>query len=402
MSDKLAVLYIIPRYWPAVGGAELHTRELLKHSEQIDATVACIAQDSNSLLEVAVTDEISAITDEDGPAVVRLRAHGKTRALLSRLGALVGTTRWVRPLYTYLLKKALRPQLERLIERADAVHVIYNGMTGLAELAEDIARERQVPFIFTPLCGEVGVASAWTTPRFKRLYRRAQGVIGLTAFERDWLVKQGAASERTHIIPVSTLLSNTFDADEFRRTHDLGEAPVLLFLGRHDQLKGVHLLHNALGPVWERVPELHVVMMGPEGHVQFEHDHSDDPRLIRISSPSQHDKASALAACDLLCVPSLHEGLGVVFLEAWSFEKPVIALDLPVLKEVIGHKEAGLLGRLDGKDLHEKILLLLNDSTLRHTLGREGHRRLTTLYHWPALTQRLEALYTQLVSSRSR
>ncbi|MCM2130914.1 glycosyltransferase family 4 protein [Larsenimonas rhizosphaerae] len=393
MTSLRKVLFIIPRYWPAVGGAELHTRELLRYTRTLSASVACVSQQAGTSLEVALGENTPIIRDPQGPPVIRLHAPPSYQLGLRLLGRRVEHHRWARPLYTRLMKQALRAELMALAAQHDIVHYIYNGLTGLAELAADCARETGTAFFLTPLCGDVGVPSAWTTPRFKRLYRRADGCITLTNFERDWLIEQGAIPEKTHVLPVSTLLSPTHDARAFRQEHDLGDRPILLFLGRHENHKGVHFLHDALETLWKSVPELRVVMMGPEGECRLNADHSDDPRLIRIVAPSQEAKASALAACTLLCVPSLLEGLGVVYLEAWHFSKPVVALDLPVLREVIGHQEGGLLGRIDGSDLAEHILALLDDPALRRRLGQAGHQRLQTRYRWETLAHTLEALY---------
>ena len=59
----------------------------------------------------------------------------------------------------------------------------------------------------------------------------------------------------------------------------------------------------------------------------------DEPRIRHLGVITDAEKSSALAACSLLCVPSTEESLGVTYLEAWSFGKPVVAADIPVLGE---------------------------------------------------------------------
>ena len=46
--------------------------------------------------------------------------------------------------------------------------------------------------------------------------------------------------------------------------------------------------------------------------------------IISLGFLEEHEKWEAMAACDWLLMPSLHESLSMVLLEAWQMERPVL------------------------------------------------------------------------------
>jgi len=95
-------------------------------------------------------------------------------------------------------------------------------------------------------------------------------------------------------------------------------------------------------------------------------------RVLNLDDLAEGDKQDALAACDLLCVPSEGESFGMVYFEAWAYKKPVLALDLPVLRETIGEGGAGILVKNDFREVAAGIMRLLENSSLRKEMGERG------------------------------
>lgn len=80
---------------------------------------------------------------------------------------------------------------------------------------------------------------------------------------------------------------------------------------------------------------------------------------------------------DLLAVPSLMEGLGLVVLEAMYFKVPVVASNIGGIQEIIRHRENGLL--VEPEDAHglaEAIITLLQDQKLALQLTEAGQETL--------------------------
>jgi glycosyltransferase involved in cell wall biosynthesis len=109
-------------------------------------------------------------------------------------------------------------------------------------------------------------------------------------------------------------------------------------------------------------------------------------RVLNLDDLAEGEKQDALAACDLLCVPSEGESFGMVYFEAWAYKKPVVALDLPVLRETIGAAEAGILVKNDPCEVAAAITKLLSAGELRRAMGANGHQ--LALHHkWEEATQ---------------
>jgi len=84
--------------------------------------------------------------------------------------------------------------------------------------------------------------------------------------------------------------------------------------------------------------------------------------------------ADLLAACDVLVMPSEHEGFGMAALEAMSCGLAVVATDAPGLRDVVVNGQTGALVDASAENLAAAIVCLLSDTALRERLGAEGRR----------------------------
>jgi len=74
-------------------------------------------------------------------------------------------------------------------------------------------------------------------------------------------------------------------------------------------------------------------------------------------------------------LPSIHEGLGLVILEAMSVGLPVVATNVGGIPEVVKDGYNGLLFEpRNWKDLAEKITFLLNDDEMRERMGKNAKK----------------------------
>jgi len=86
-----------------------------------------------------------------------------------------------------------------------------------------------------------------------------------------------------------------------------------------------------------------------------------------------NDIPSLMNISDIIILPSLSEGVSRVLIEAMSFGKPVIASDLPAIREIITDKASGLLFKKgDAAPLSEKILFLLKNPGAGIRMGQEA------------------------------
>lgn len=393
-------LFVIPRYWPAVGGAELHTRELAQRMSSLHRVgVAHQCADEADLLEAAAAMSPGEFRQDGEVAVTQLDIDARIRPMLNALWTRVETSRGARRIYNLLLKKSIQPRLDAAANAFDIIHGVYNGLTPLTLAAMDTARKQSKPLVWTPLAHtQEPVGTAWSSPSFRAMYQRADALITMTQYEKDFLIEMGAKSDRVYVNPVSVLLEDNIDARGFRNRHGIEDAPMVLFLGRHVRDKGYQTLVQAAQAIWQSRSDTRLVFIGPGDHeADLFFSKINDSRIVRIPRISNEDKCSALASCDLLCVPSIKESLGVIYLEAWHYAKPVIAADLPVLKTVIDHGEDGLLCAPHADDVANSVIRLLGDAQLRASLGKAGQAKVRQRYHWQTIAADMHALYAELL-----
>ncbi len=75
---------------------------------------------------------------------------------------------------------------------------------------------------------------------------------------------------------------------------------------------------------------------------------------------------------DIFVLPSTKEGFGIVFLEAWLHQLPVIASTHGASAEVVTHEVNGLLVDPEPGQIAEAVLRLLKDPDLARRLGQAG------------------------------
>lgn len=402
--NRTRSLFVIPRYWPAVGGSELHTRELAQRMQPYaDIKVLCHNSASGIDNELACAQAETLQQRDNQVQVHQAGTRGIRRHLLQGLAHLYPNARAARPLYDNLFAPVTRNAIHAASQDRELIHAVYNGMTVVAEAAQKVAQARDIPFIWTPLAHtHAPEGTAWSSPRFRRLYQRADALVAMTEYERDWLIRHGARPSRTHVCPVGPLLDDRADPASFRALHAIGQAPIVLFLGRHAETKGYRQLVQATQAIWSQYPNVRFVFAGPQTQASqdfFNQWH--DPRIIKIEYLSESDKNSALAACDMLCVPSTQESLGVTYLEAWHYAKPVIGADIDVLRSVIAHGEDGLLTAQTPAGISAAINTLLADADLRHRMGKAGQAKSRDRYDWNRLAADMANLYATTLGHKS-
>jgi len=390
---------MVPRYWPSVGGAQFYARELIqrigaRHDVEV---VTQFTSDRDSFIQSAVT----AAPDEyrDGAIRVhRIGPRGAWRPLLRTLSKGYARFRPVRPGFACLLDLAIAPQLEAIVRRLqpEVIHAVHIGLVYSSETACRVARRSGVPFVWTPLPHTEG-DTGWRGSRFRRLYRISDAVIAMTHHEKAWLERQGAPAGHVHVVPAGPIVQAEGDAQGFRREHGLGRAPFVLFLGQKLPYKGYVQMVQAAPLIWSQAPEARLVFIGPRTaeSERFFALHQD-PRIVELPAVDALEKSSALAACDVFCMPSVQESLGVVYLEAWSFRKPVIAADIHITREVIAEGQDGLLVEQEPQAIARATVRLLQDEGFRQRLGEKGHQKVRRKYDWAHLIDRMEALYISL------
>jgi glycosyltransferase involved in cell wall biosynthesis len=154
------------------------------------------------------------------------------------------------------------------------------------------------------------------------------------------------------------------------------EDEVILTVGRQEFQKGQRFLLEAVAALAPRRPHLRLLIAGRRGASSPELDRLlDVPELADRVHVLGHreDVPELLAASDLFAFPSLFEGLGGSVLEAMALGLPIVASDLPAVREIVEEGENALLVPVAAPDeLADAIDRILRDPSLAHAFGQRS------------------------------
>jgi glycosyltransferase involved in cell wall biosynthesis len=113
-----------------------------------------------------------------------------------------------------------------------------------------------------------------------------------------------------------------------------------------------------------------------------------DPGIVHLGFLPDQEKWDALAACELLVMPSRLESLSMVSLEAWWAGRPVLAnAKCDVLRGQCQRANAGLY-YASYDEFREALALLSSDPALRAGLGGNGRRYFDAHYTWETIERK--------------
>jgi glycosyltransferase involved in cell wall biosynthesis len=199
------------------------------------------------------------------------------------------------------------------------------------------------------------------------------------------------------VIGHGPVLESEAQPGEFLQKYQIG-SPMVLFLGQHYPYKGYKELLEAAKIVWGKIPGTHFVFIGPAvGQSEQLFKAVSDQRVHRLGIVSLQEKTGALAACSLLCVPSVQESFGGVYAEAWCFGKPVIGCRIPAVSEVITDGVDGYLVNQVPEAIAERIIFLLENEAAASQMGTAGKKKVEEKYTWQRIAERVELVYNRLL-----
>jgi glycosyltransferase involved in cell wall biosynthesis len=285
------VLMVCARFPPYIGGTEAHVSEL---SERLaarghDVTVLTTVHDPSE-----VSEQI-----EHGVVVRRVRAYPRRGDLHAA------------------------PELRALVRdsHADIAH-IQGYHTLVAPIAMNASSRAGMPYVVTFHSG--GHSSRLRRalrPTHQRLIaplvRRAQRVVGVSDFERDFFVR------RMSLDPNRALTITNGVSEEFRDVPrgDSG-GPLIATIGRLERYKGHQFVIDALPVIRRRVPHtrLRVIGDGPyESDLRARAEELGVAQAIEFIKVPYGDRrllAEKMAEADVIAILSSYESQGIAGLEA--------------------------------------------------------------------------------------
>jgi glycosyltransferase involved in cell wall biosynthesis len=398
------IVHLIPRFPPAIGGAEAWcagvARYCAAHGDSLE--VLCfnvIAEDEQwdprprapGAVAVGAVDLLPGIrVRRCAPAPPG--AYGFQR-LAERLGIRV-YGRYSSELFGLALAAA---------RRADVVH-LHHSTVPLSFWGLLVARLARRPVVITPHFHPGD--PVYEQPASRWLLRRCDVVTTDTPHEAVLLAARGISPDRLVVATTAVDVDDDepLHADYRTRVRTAwGLAPdtrVVTFIGRKSAQKQLPVLVDAVARVRVGL-DVVLVLVGPATD-WYETARAGllgrGVRVIDVPAVPEEAKRAVIAASDVVVQPSLREAFGIVFLEAWARGVPVVGADHGAVPTVIG--DAGLVFTPgDVSDLSAKLAWLLRHPDEARAMAARGRTRMVREHSWERVGTAVRYAYQRAVGA---
>jgi glycosyltransferase involved in cell wall biosynthesis len=195
----------------------------------------------------------------------------------------------------------------------------------------------------------------------------------------DW----GIPQDRIHIVPNSVQVDwiRSLAAEQGREI----QGDYLLYFGRLERRKGVHILSCGLPSVFTRRSDIRMVFIGKDCGLQKEiltHNRDFQSRISFFDTMEKGKLFGVIRSAKLVILPSLFENFSNAGLEAMALGKPVVATHGTAFEEIIQDGVNGFLVEPgDAEALAQKILSCLE----RTDLGQIGENAYQSVLRFDSL-----------------
>ena len=401
----MRVLHVTHQYHPAVGGAERYFTEL---SEELATR--------GHHVDVFTTRSTDYMTWKN-----RLPAHAVIEAVNVHRFRSLPRGRLVWHALDFGLQNYFRTRNQRyepfivygngpvspglaaaLIQQVHCYDLVHINMLHYAHawIAFKAAALHQVPVVVTPHL-HMQQPETFDTGYMRRILSGSQVVFAVTEAERRMLTEH-ELTQRAVVAGNGLRLEQFPPLDKAAARARFGlpaDAFVVLFLGRKTAYKGLSLCLDAVAALRRQQPNAVFLAVGPETDYsrRLWADRAPGEGVVVRGAVSDADRLAALAACDVLVLPSAGEAFGIVFLEAWAYGKPVIGANIASIASVVDDAVNGFLVDIrDAGELAQRLALLAAQPDLAHRLGEQGRRKLRSRYTWRRIGDIVEGAYARV------
>ena len=189
---------------------------------------------------------------------------------------------------------------------------------------------------------------------------------------------------------------------ELKEKMKIGDSPVIFSAGRLINWKRVDILISALPLLKSK--DFKVIICG-EGEeksrlLNLSKELGVEDRIIWLGAIPHEELPRYLSLTSVFVQPSISESFGISICEAMAMGIPVVAFRSGGVPEVV---EDGVNGFLvtpgDVKKVAESIDILLADSNMRRTMGKEGRAKIERMFTWDKVAERVMEGYNEVCVS---
>ena len=286
-------------------------------------------------------------------------------------------------------------------------------------IIEDI---NKIPF-FTPLYHKLPLLAVIPHLFSDSVFKEINFVLGLYIYLSEKPIRWVYEGSQIMVISESTkedLIKRRLPPDDIHVVHcgidhrhyycdpavNKDPVPTVIYLGRLKKYKSVDHLLRAFALVVKDMPEARLTIVG-EGDfkgnlMDLAHQLLLEDKIEFTGFVSENEKVRRLQKAWVAVYPSLKEGWGLTNIEANACGTPVIASNVPGLKDSVVPGKTGLLYEYgDVPGLSECLIKILSDKDYRNKLT-QGGLKWAKDFSWDVAAEKTLELIEMIVKTRVR
>jgi glycosyltransferase involved in cell wall biosynthesis len=243
----------------------------------------------------------------------------------------------------------------------------------------------------------------------KRLIKKSSGIIAIS----DCIAK---TITDTYDIEFGDKLSKNYlgiDDVEFEAVKREDKKIRVFFIGRLERRKGIANLFETITNILSKHNDIEFRLAGANvydkklGTTFPDYFKNKYKRFLKnvifLGEISDEQKERELESCDIFVSPSLYESFGIIFIEAMRHKKPVIGCNTGGMPEIIVNGVTGLLCEPDNsRDLEKALLALIDDKSMRESMGLKGYERFKKLFTREKMSQGTLEIYRRIITRKGK
>ena len=328
--------------------------------------------------------------------------------------------------YEKLCEKAILPNLEenpllwlqvpfflvfqffaiaRIVKRysINVIHAHWIIPQGFVAVLYKLLLNHNIKIVVTSHGSDIFGLRSWPLPALKKwILDNIDSLTVVSSAIKDEVVNLGVRNDLPiDIVPMGVDLS-LFNPDRYneaiKKKYHI-EGPLLLFVGRLSEKKGVEYLIDAMPAILEEYPEAKLLIIGEGERETYLRNLAGnlgllDKSVIFTGVIPNKDLPQYYATADIFINPSLSEGLALVFMESMASSTFTVATDLPGMADLIEDDKTGfIVEQKNSEQIAEKVKYILSNRNNFKDIPRIARNKIMQRFDWNIVS----AKYTKIL-----
>ena len=296
------------------------------------------------------------------------------------------------------------------------IHSIYRFSSTIAAF---YARKNNIPYILRPHGTLTPFLVNNRRSFIKKLYINIfekKSFKNAAAVQFSSKLEMHEAAKYIKEIKKSIIISEGINVDDYVNVPNTGSFETkfpqvkgkfrLLFLGRFHPKKGLDLLLDAFQLIYERFPDMHLVLAGSgdDEYIEQIRNRIDSMSLteyITITGRiSEELKSAVLVESDAFILPSYGENFGLAVVEAMASNLPVIITNRVGISDIILQGDAGIVTSCDVPELVNAVVKLVEDLDFRTQMSGKALKLAKAEFDIEVMGNNMSTIFTDIVKGQ--